>query len=299
MTIVTIPELLGDARRDGYAVGYFESWDIYSLEAVVAAAEAERSPVIIGIGGLTANHAWLREHGIVLYGHAAETLARGAAVPAAVMFNEADSLQESRLALGAGYNAVMMVGAGLSWDRLVADTAALTEAAHRRGVSVEGEFDELAEMRDGEVHEEGSRLTDVDRAVEFVRATGVDCLAPSVGSVHFVTGGFSPTIEVDLIRRLASAVAVPLVLHGGSGVAPEQLRAAVDAGIAKVNIGTRLKQVFGSGLRAALEQDGGDPNLTYGSRLAGDVLTAGARELTEEVRRYMQILGSSGKAVGR
>jgi ketose-bisphosphate aldolase len=299
MTIAAIGELLANARHDGYAVGYFESWDIYSLEAVVAAAEAERSPVILGIGGLTANHAWLRERGIALYGHAAQMLARAATVPAAVMFNEGDSLEECRLALNSGYNAVMMVGAGLSLDRLVSDTATLTNAAHRVGVSVEGELDELAEMRDGEVHDEGSRLTDVDRAVEFVAATGVDCLAASVGSVHFVTGGFSPTIELDLIRRLAAAVDVPLVLHGGSGVAPDQLRAAVAAGIAKVNFGTRLKYVFGSGLRAALAHDGADPNLTYGSRLDGDALGAAARDLTEEVRRYMQILGSSGKAVGR
>ena len=116
MTVVALPELLREARRDGYAVGYFESWDVYSLEAVVAAAEAERSPVIIGIGGLTVDHAWLRERGIELYGAVAATLGRRAAVPAAVIYNEADSLNEATVALGAGYNAVMMVSQGLPWD---------------------------------------------------------------------------------------------------------------------------------------------------------------------------------------
>jgi len=299
MTVVALPELLREARRDGYAVGYFESWDVYSLEAVVAAAEAERSPVIIGIGGLTADHAWLRERGIELYGAVAATLGRRAAVPAAVIYNEADSLNEATVALGAGYNAVMMVSQGLPWDQLISDTAALTTAAHRAGVAVEGEFDELAEMRDGELHDAGSRLTDAGRAADFVQRTDVDCLAVSVGSVHFVTGGHVPTIEVDLIRALARAVEVPLVLHGGSGVPPDQLRAAVAAGIAKVNVATRLKQAFGAGLRGALDQDGEDPNLAYGSRLHGDVMSAGAQAVCAEARRYMQLLGSSGKAVRR
>jgi ketose-bisphosphate aldolase len=297
MTVVALPELLHDARRGGYAVGYFESWDVYSLEAVVAAAEAERSPVIIGIGGLTTSHEWLRRQGIALYGAAANLLARATAMPTAVIYNEADSLDEARAALGIGFNTVMMVSQGLSWERLVEDTATLTTEAHNAEMAVEGEFDELGEMRDGVVHDEGANLTDVDRAVEFVRLTGVDCLAASVGSVHFVTGGYTPSIEVDLIRELADAVDVPLVLHGGSGVPADQLRAAVDAGITKVNFGTRLKQVFGDSLRAALTDGGSDPNLTYGSRLAGDVMASGAQALTAEVQRYMQILGSSGKAV--
>lgn len=299
MTIIPLPEMLDEARRGGYAVGYFESWDVYTLEAVVAAAEAERSPVVIGLGGLTANHEWLRGTGIPVYGAAARFLAKQAAVPVAVIYNEADSLQEARLALGAGFNAVMMVGQGLSFDRLVDDTATLVLEAHRTGVAVEGEFDELAEMRDGEIRDEGVRLTDVDRSVEFVTLTNVDCLAVSVGSVHFVTGDYVPTISVDRIRELADAVAVPLVLHGGSGVPKDQLRAAVKAGIAKVNVATRLKQVFGAALIAALGTEGVDPNLAFGSRLSGDVMSSGAEALTQEVRRYMQVVGSSGKAVTR
>lgn len=299
MTIVSLPEVLNDARRDGYAVGYFESWDVYSLEAVVAAAEAERSPVIIGIGGLTANHEWLRRHGIAVYGAAAHALALGADIPAAVIYNEAANLDEARLAIGSGYNAVMMVGQGLSFDRLAEETAALATAAHRAGLAVEGEFDELAEMRDGEVHDTGVGLTDVARSVEFVSRTGIDCLAVSVGSVHFVTGDFTPTIHVDRIRELAAAVDVPLVLHGGSGVPPDQLGAAVEAGIAKVNVGTRLKEVFGAALTVALDRKDADPNLAFGSRMPGDVMSTAAEAMTAEVRRYMQILGSSGKAVTR
>ncbi len=296
MTVASLPELLADARLHRYAVGYFEAWDVYTLEAVIAAAEAERSPVIIGIGGLTASHAWLRDHGIAVYGAAAAMLAASARVPAAVMYNEADSADEARLALGCGFNTVMMVGQGLSSERLIEVTAALATEAHRVGVAVEGEFDELGEMRDGLVHDQEARLTDVDTAVDFVARTNVDCLAVSVGSVHFVTGGYTPRLQMSRIAELAEALTVPLVLHGGSGVPADQLRAAIEAGISKVNIGTRLKQVFGDGLTQGLAHAVSDPNITYGSRLAGDAMTAAAQALTYEVRRYMQIFGSSGKA---
>ncbi len=102
MSLVSLPELLADAGKGRYAVGYYESWDVYTLEAVVAAAEAERSPVIIGIGGLSANHEWLRSTGIEMYGAVAERLAQRSSVPIGVLFNEADSLEEAKLAIGAG-----------------------------------------------------------------------------------------------------------------------------------------------------------------------------------------------------
>jgi fructose-bisphosphate aldolase class II len=299
MTIAALPELLADARQNRYAVGYFEAWDVYSLEAVVAAAEAERSPVIIGIGGLTASHRWLRDRGIALYGAVAAMLAERSKMPTAVMYNEADSLDETRIALGCGFNTVMMVGQGMSRPRLIEVTSLLVSEAHAAGVAVEGEFDELGEMRDGVVHDADAALTDVGAAVEFVQRTKVDCLAVSVGSVHFVTGGYTPVLELGRISELADALTVPLVLHGGSGVPPAQLKAAVEAGISKVNVGTRLKQVFGEGLAVGLRRAGSDPNVTYGSRLAGDAMTAGAQALTYEIRRYMQILGSSGKAASK
>ena len=100
MPIVGLPELLADAEKGRYAVGYFESWDIYSLEATLAAAEAERSPVIIGIGGLSANHQWLSSVGVELYGAACQSLARRATVPTAILFNEGESFTESAGALG-------------------------------------------------------------------------------------------------------------------------------------------------------------------------------------------------------
>lgn len=296
MSIVSLPELLEAAGKGRYAVGYFESWDVYTLEAVVAAAEAERSPVLIGIGGLSTNHSWLRRQGIEIYGAAAQALARRASVPVGVLFNEGDSFEEAAGALGAGYNAVMMHTQGWPWDRLVADTAALVAAAHALDIAVEGEVGALAEMRDGDVDESVGALTSVEEASNFAKQTSVDCLAVAVGNVHFVTSGYTPTIDVQRIRDIGDAVEVPLVLHGGSGTPDDQMQTAIEAGVTKVNVGTKLKRVFGDALRSAVAAGGEDPNLLYGSREPADVNVRAAAAVTDEVRRLMQVFNSSGKA---
>lgn len=299
MSLVSLPDLLADAARGRYAVGYFESWDVYSLEATVAAAEAENSPVIIGIGGLSANHEWLSGRGVELYGAVSAALARRSAVPTAVLFNEGESFAEAAAALGAGYNAVMMHTQGWPWDRLIADTAALVAASHGVGVAVEGEVGALAEMTiDGAIDTSIGAMTDPGEAEKFVAATGVDCLAVAVGNVHFVTSDYVPRIDVGRIHEIGESVAVPLVLHGGSGTPADQMRDAIAAGITKVNVGTRLKHVYGGALRGAVVAAGesGDPNLLYGSRLPEDLNTLAAAALTTEIRRLMQVFGSSGQA---
>lgn len=296
MSLVPLSDLLADAGERRYAVGYFESWDEYTLEAVVAAAEAEASPVIIGIGGLSADHAWLRERGVAVYGQMASFLAQRARVPIAVLFNEADSFAEAAGALGAGYNAVMMHTQGWPWERLVADTAALVHAAHAVGVAVEGEVGALAEMKGGQLDESGGHITTVKEATDFVTATRVDCLAVSVGNVHFVHDDYLPTINVDRIREIGNAVSVPLVAHGGSGTPDDQMRAAIAAGITKVNVGTRLKRVYGEALATAVGARGSDANLLHGSRRPDDVCVRAAEAVTAEVRRMMQVFGSAGRA---
>ena len=296
MPVISLPEMLDAARRGRYAVGYFESWDVYSLEATLAAAEAERSPVIIGIGGLSANHNWLGQIGVPIYGAVCTALARRSTVPTAILFNEADSFVEAAGAFGAGYNAVMMHTQGWDWQRLTGDTAALVNAAHAVDIAVEGEVGALSEMSiDGQIDTSIGAMTEVQQAVDFVSATDVDCLAVAVGNVHFVTSDYVPEIRTDRIREIGEAVKVPLVLHGGSGTPPDQVRAAIAAGITKINVGTRLKHVFGTALKESLKGTE-DPNLIYGSRLPEDVNTRAAASLTTEVRRLIQVFGSNGKA---
>jgi ketose-bisphosphate aldolase len=296
MSLVSLPELLDHAGKNRYAVGYFESWDIYSLEATIAAAEASQSPVIIGIGGLSANHEWLQSGGIELYGAASRALADRAKVPVATLFNEADSFAEAAGGLGAGFNSVMMHTQGWDQNKLIADTAALVAAAHAVNVAVEGEIGALAEIKDGVLDAAGASYTTPEAAELFVRETNVDCLAVAVGNVHFVTGGHVPTVQVDLIKEIGNTVDVPLVLHGGSGTPDDQTRQAVEAGITKVNVGTKLKHVFGQALVAELGRPVEDPNLVFGSRFEGDANSRAGVALRKEIQRLMDVFGSTGQA---
>lgn len=296
MPLTPLPELLDNAARGRYAVGYFESWDVYSLEATIAAAEASESPVIIGIGGLSANHGWLENRGIEIYGYASQVLANRARVPVATLLNEAESLEEAQRGIGVGFNSLMMHTQGWDHSKLISDTAKLVEVAHAAGLSVEGEIGALAEIKDGTFNALGASYTTPQAAELFVRETRVDCLAVAVGNVHFVTEGFVPQIQLDLIREIGSAVNVPLVLHGGSGTPDDQTRSAIAAGITKVNVGTRLKYVFGKSLAAELGHTLDDPNLAFGSRMEGDVNSRSATALTQEICRLMAVFGSAGKA---
>lgn len=297
MSLVHMNELLSEARKGKYAVGYFESWDLYSLQATVAAAEAEQSPLILGIGGLSANHDWLRAVGIRAFGPVVNEMAERASIPIATIFNEGNSVAESEIAIEAGYGAVMMHTEGWEWDRLVADTSEVVAKAHVRNVAVEGEVGALPEIGDSGFDDSRASLTTVEQAVDFVVATGVDCLAVAVGNVHFVTSDFVPTVDIDRIKAIDDAVTVPLVMHGGSGTPDDQMVAAIAAGITKINVGTKLKFLFGKHLQQRLQSVAEwDPNLVLGSHLDGDWLTDAASAVHDEVRRLIRVFGSNEKA---
>ncbi len=296
MPLVPLTELLDHAGANKYAVGYFESWDVYSLQATVAAAEANNSPVIIGIGGLSCSHEWLQSGGIELYGAISASLAARSSVPIATLFNEADSFREAAGGLGAGFNSVMMHTQGWEQERLLAETAALVASSHSVNVAVEGEIGALAEIKDGVLDAAGASYTSPEAAELFVRETGVDCLAVAVGNVHFVTGSHIPTVQVDLIRQIGDAVDVPLVLHGGSGTPDDQTRRAIEAGITKVNVGTKLKFVYGNALVAELGTPVEDPNMAFGSRFEGDVNSRAGLALMREIQRLMDVFGSTDQA---
>jgi len=297
MPLVTMPELLEDARKGSYAVGYFESWDLYSLQATIAAAEKENSPLILGVGGLSANHDWLRAVGIRAFAEVVNEMATGSSVPVATLFNEGDSILESEIAINAGYGAVMMHTEGWPWERLITDTRTVVDMAHAKGIAVEGEVGALPEITDDGFDDSRASHTTVEQAIDFVKETGVDCLAVAVGNVHFVTTSFVPEVKIDLIRDIDAAVDVPLVMHGGSGTPDDQMRAAIAAGITKINVGTKLKHLAGKRLLSTINGTTDfDPNLVLGSHFDGDWMTIAAGAVHDEVRRLIQVFGSNGKA---
>ena len=287
MPLAPLTALLADAGAHGYALGYFEAWDGYSLEAVVEAAEAERAPAIIGTGCLLGHRPWFDGGGIELLGALGGEVARRARVPVALLLNETHTLEQSLRGLDAGFNAVMM------HTESVETVSELVAAAHARGAAVEAELGMLPDA----VHGGASSLTDPDEAAAFVEATGVDCLAVSVGNVHLLAHG-SAEIDLDLLRAVHERVPVPLVIHGGTGFPSDAIAPAIAAGVAKFNVGTVLRSAFLLGLGEALAGLPAEPDVhaAIGSHGPDDVLEAGKAAMVETVRNLIRQYGGSGRA---
>jgi ketose-bisphosphate aldolase len=294
MPVVNLPSLLAAALRGGYAVGYFEAWDQYSLEAVIETAEALRSPAILGFGAAVTNPAWLNAGGIEALSALARTLAERARVPAAVLFNEAQTLEHAQRGLAAGCNAVMLDTSRLAWDENVEITRQMVAAAHAAGAAVEAELGHLPTA--GQPEDGPGALTDPQDAARFVASTGIDALAVSIGNVHLLANG-EAALDFDRLERIQHATGLPLVLHGGTGIPAAAIRPAIAGGAAKINYGTRLKQEFLAGVREAVGALPAEFNVHdfVGSRYDTDILLAGKRRVARLIGELMQLYGSAGQ----
>jgi fructose-bisphosphate aldolase class II len=295
MSIVSMSDLLARALRGRYALGYFEAWDPYSLEAALEAAEETNSPAILGFGGAVVNQPWLDRWGVEELAALARCLGERAAVPTAILFNEARTFAQVLRGLRAGCNAVMLDASHLPYQGNLALTCKVTEAAHALGATVEAELGRLADA--SPPSEESAAYTDPAEAARFVRQTGVDALAVSVGNVHVLTEG-EATPNLELLARIHEMVPVPLVIHGGTGFPSWAVRPAIERGVAKFNIGTRSKQAMLAGIREALAElpERSNVHLAVGSREEGDILARGKAKMQKEILKFIALYGSAGQA---
>lgn len=294
--LMSLPTLLADARTGGYAVGYFEAWDSYSLEAVIEAAELECSPVILGFGCMMVDRAWLNGGGIRFLGCARHTAER-ASVPVSFLLNEAQTYEQALAGVEAGFNAVMLDTSSWPWDQALGRVTELTRVAHAAGLAVEAELGRLPDAVAGGIDTSAGELTDPSQAAEFAEKTGVDCLAVSVGNVHLLLGS-EALIDMDRLAAIHDRVRVPLVIHGGTSFPPAAIPDAIRFGAAKFNVGTVLKKAYLDGIRACVAGLPSDVNVhdALGSHRAADIQHAGRERLCATVRRHMRLYGSSGRA---
>jgi len=294
--LVPFKELLADALNGGYAVGYFEAWDMYSLEAVLAAAEAENAPVILGFGGAVCSQDWLEDRTIERLGGLGLATARAAKVPVCFILNEVMQFSMAARGVCSGFNAVMLDSGELPYDEHLRLTRQLVETAHPVGVGVEAEVGRLPDAAGGESGRatEG-QLTDPEQAARFVTATGIDSLGVSIGNVHTLTEG-KAEVDWDRMRAIHEAVDVPLVIHGSSGFPDDAVAKVISLGVAKFNIGVCLKQAFLDGLREAVgtAPPQASAHLLMGSRKPGDLLLAGQERMQQEVVRRIRLMRPKG-----
>ena len=294
MPMSPISELLASAQAGGYALGYFESWNLESLQGVIDAAEETRSPVIVGFnGGFLSRPDRQAKERLSWYAALGKAAAQSASVPCGLAFNECDQDDWTRQAAAIGFNIVSAPNPNRAHDEYVRSAADLTRYAHERGVGVEAEIGELPCGASGKVVDGGS-LTDPHLAATFVGATGVDVLAVSVGNVHVMVRG-ERRLDLDRLAEIRRLVPIPLALHGGTGIAADALREAVSMGVAKVNYGTYLKQRYLTAVRAAVSREGVGPHDLLGLGGAEDALVAGRLAVRNAVLERIEYLGCCGR----
>ena len=295
MPLIPATELFASALAGGYALGYFESWNLESLQGVLDAAESTRSPVIIGFNGefLTHPQRTARER-IPLYAAMGRAAAEAASVPCALFFNECASDVYLRQALDEGFNMVMLAdpaAAGEAYERRV---RGLVELAHARGAAVEAEIGELPSGASGAVDAAHSSFTDPNAAARFIAATGIDLLSVSVGNVHVLVNG-AHELDLERLAAIRRKGDLPLGLHGGTGIAPGSLRAAIQLGVVKVAYGTYLKQRYLAAVRQALGNPEINPHLLLGMGGSEDVMVCGRRAVRDAVLERIELLGCCGR----
>jgi ketose-bisphosphate aldolase len=292
MSLWPISELLQRARQQQYALGYFESWNLESLQGVLDAAETTGSPIIIGFNGefLSRFGRKLPER-IRCYAELGKAAATDAGVPCGLIFNECPNDEWVRNAVLAGFNLVMPADRGASYEDYRLRVATLTEFAHRRGAAVEAE---IGHLPFGNL-KNGSSLTDPDLAARFVEDTKVDLLAVSVGNVHVLTKG-ERELDLKRLSQIGERVNKPLVLHGGTGITASSIRAAIKLGVNKVNYGTYLKQRYLEALRSSIAAEVDNPHELLGMGGKHDVMIAGRLAVRDAVLERIELLGCCGKA---
>ncbi|ABB14071.1 MULTISPECIES: class II fructose-1,6-bisphosphate aldolase [Carboxydothermus] len=284
MALVTVAELLTKAYREGYAVGAFNCNNMEIVQAIVAAAEAENSPVII-----QASQGAIKYAGIDYIAALSHQAAKNAKVPVALHLDHGTSLEQVMACIRHGFTSVMIDGSKYPFAENVAITKKVVELAHAVGVSVEAELGKIGGTEDDiSVDERDAFFTDPEEAREFVAQTGVDSLAVAIGTAHGRYKGV-PKLDFERLAKIRELVHIPLVLHGSSGVPDEDIKKAISLGVAKVNIDTNIREAFVGKMREVLEKnpDEIDPRKILGP----------AREAAIEIiREKIRVFGSSNKA---
>lgn len=284
MSLINNNDLLKHAATHGYAVGAFNVNNIEQIRAVLETAVEEKAPVIVAV-----TESAVRYAGWPLFCEALPKMAADAPVPISVHFDHGETFESVVMAIMSGFTSVMYDCSKLPLKENAAQMRRVVAVAKAKSVSVEGEIGHVggkeagaANIRDEEI------LTDADDAARFADESMVDSLAVAVGTVH---GMRKQTASIDLerISAIASAVKIPLVLHGASGVPDDIFEEVIRRGIRKINIGAELQKSFTAGVREYLTENPDAIDIRK-------IFKPGIDNMKEAVRKKMRLFGSSGQA---
>lgn len=282
--------LLKDAIKKNYAIGIIEVWDNYTIKAAVEAGIEENSPTALLAGQNFIEGIEIKQFADMAISYIEET-----ELPVALCLDECQDFDFIIKCIKAGFSFVMHEGGSgeyggkkqLSFSENVEITRQIVRVAHAAGVTVEASLGEMPLSKGGEAGDlsiQGGR-TDPEQAVQFVRKTGIDILAPSVGNIHCVYKNNWPEPDWDLASEIIRKVDIPCSLHGGSGASDEQLRKAISIGFKKINIGTRYNEIYRKALLKELDECEGLGCPFNSGEKAADSVKEESKRLMREVYR--------------
>lgn len=284
---MTARDWLEKAKNEKFAIGAFNVGNLETFKAVVMAAANKKSPVIIESSPGETD--WMGAANIVSI---AKNYSEEYGVPILVNLDHSTKLEECQKAINVGYELIHFDGSKLPYEENVAITKQVADLSHAKGLTAEGELDHIggsSTVHQGSAIEEAAKvpMTEPEKAVEFVKATGIDIFAAFVGNVHGLYVGAEKKLDVDRVKAIADATGVFLSLHGSSGIPEDQVRAAIQNGIVKVNLNTEMRQAYRDTLEKVLTE-----NKEYAMyKTMGPVIDA-IRELVEH---KIELFGSAGK----
>lgn len=284
MALVNMKEMLLKAREGKYAVGQFNINNVEWTAAILDKAQELNAPVILGVTSSAATYmgGWNTVVGLVR----GLIIDHNITIPVALHVDHGGSFEICKAAIDAGFTSVMIDGSHHPLEENIAIVKQVVDYAHLRGVSVEAELGKVGGQEDNVVAE--SMYAVPEECLEMVQKTGIDCLAPALGSVHGPYKGEPKLgfVEMDTINNL---VGVPLVLHGGSGIPEDQIKRAISLGTAKINVNTESQQAWTKIVRETLAKD----SKVYDPR---KIIGPGKKGIAEVVQAKCEIFGCINKA---
>ena len=287
MPLVSMTEMLHKANEGKYAVGQFNLNNLEFTQAILQAAEEEKSPVILGVSEGAARYMG----GFKFVVRMVEALMEeyGVTVPVAIHLDHGSSFEMCAKAIHAGFTSVMIDGSHLPLEENIELTKKVVELAHMFGVSVEAELGRIGGQEDDlTVDDAEASYAIPEECDRLVRETNVDCFAPALGSVHGPYKG-EPKLGFDRMEEVMNLTGVPLVLHGGTGIPLKDVQRAISLGTAKINVNTENQIASAKRVREVLAEN---PKMYDPRKFLGP-----AREtIKETVIGKMRDFGSSGQA---
>jgi fructose-bisphosphate aldolase, class II len=273
---ISLRELYKKAEENNIAVGAFNTNNLEITQAIVSAAEELSIPLIIQTTPGAIEYAGLKELFAII-----KTLINDSPVPLTIHLDHGKEIELINKCLDVGYRSVMFDGSDLLFESNVSETKKVVDLAHKYGALVEGEIGVIGRSEEGRekvLH----KYTNPEEAASFVKLTGVDSLAVSIGNVHGAPS--EEKIDLELLKQINESLSVPLVLHGASGLGRSDITQAIKYGVRKINIDTQIKKSF----RKSLQENINNPDKDL-----RDYLSDAREDVETTIKKYLKLFNNA------